>query len=99
MVGAYGWAFTKPIRKLYYNLTITFVSVVVALLVGGIQALGLVARRAELTGGFWDGVHALNEHFGAIGYLIIGLFAVCWGMSALVYRLKRYDALETRAAS
>jgi high-affinity nickel-transport protein len=99
MVGAYGWAFTKPIRKLYYNLTITFVSVVVALVVGGIQALGLVARRAGLTGGFWDGVHALNENFGAIGYLIIGLFAICWGVSVLVYRLKRYDSLETRAAS
>ena len=50
MVGAYGWAFTKPIRKLYYNLTITFVSVVVALLVGGIEALGLIAKRAGLHG-------------------------------------------------
>lgn len=93
MVGAYGWAFTKPIRKLYYNLTITFVSVVVALLVGGIQALGLVARRANLQGAFWDGINALNGNFGAIGYLIIGLFAACWGISVLVYRLKRYDAL------
>lgn len=93
MVGAYGWAFARPIRKLYYNLTITFVSVVVALLVGGIQALGLVARRANLQGGFWNGVIALNDNFGAIGYLIIGLFAVCWGISVLVYRLKGYDAL------
>ncbi|HET7566237.1 MAG TPA: HoxN/HupN/NixA family nickel/cobalt transporter, partial [Gemmatimonadaceae bacterium] len=53
MLGAYGWAFTKPIRKLYYNMTITFVSVVVALLVGGIEALGLLGNRFALTGGFW----------------------------------------------
>ena len=94
MVGAYGWSMTKPMRKLYYNLTITFVSVVVALLVGGIQALGLIARRAGLEGGFWDGVNALNSNFGAIGYLIVGLFVACWGISVIVYRLKRYDALE-----
>jgi high-affinity nickel-transport protein len=94
MVGAYGWALTKPMRKLYYNLTITFVSVVVALVVGGIQALGLIARRAGLQGGFWDTVNALNGNFGAIGYLIIGLFAACWAVSVAVYRLKRYDTLE-----
>src|SRR3954467_15397761 len=84
MVGAYGWAFTKPIRKLYYNLTITFVSVVVALLVGGIEALGLVARRFEPRGAVWDIVRALNENFGNIGYVIVGVFVVCWGISTLV---------------
>ena len=94
MVGAYGWAFAKPIRKLYYNLTITFVSVVVALLVGGVEALGLIARRAAMHGPFWDAIAALNNDFGSIGYLIVGVFAVCWGVSVLVYRLKRYDALE-----
>ena len=94
MVGAYGWAFTKPIRKLYYNLTITFVSVVVALLVGGIEALGLIAKRAGLRGAFWDAVAAMNNDFGSIGYLIVAVFVVCWGISALVYRIKRYDALE-----
>jgi high-affinity nickel-transport protein len=94
MVGAYGWAFAKPIRKLYYNLTITFVSVVVALLVGGIEAFGLIAKRAGLHGAFWDSVAALNNNFGSIGYLIIAVFVVCWGISALVYRLKRYDTLE-----
>ncbi len=93
MIGAYGWAFTKPIRKLYYNLTITFVSVVVALLVGGIEALGLIASRANLDGPFWDVVRMLNSHFGMIGYVIIGVFVVSWGVSTLVYRLKGYDAL------
>ncbi|HEY9229497.1 MAG TPA: HoxN/HupN/NixA family nickel/cobalt transporter [Gemmatimonadaceae bacterium] len=97
MVGAYGWALAKPMRKLYYNLTITFVSVVVAVLVGGIQALGLVARKAELQGAFWDAIHTLNNNFGAIGYLIVGLFVACWGISTIVYRLKRYDVLEEAA--
>jgi nickel/cobalt transporter (NiCoT) family protein len=94
MIGAYGWALQKPMRKLYYNLTITFASVIVAVLVGGVQALGLIARRTAWQGRFWDAVNNLNDHFGAIGYVIIALFVVCWGVSALVYRLKRYDALE-----
>ena len=53
MVGAYGWAFVKPIRKLYYNLTITFVSVVAALVVGGVEALGLIGDKFALEGPFW----------------------------------------------
>jgi high-affinity nickel-transport protein len=95
MLGAYGWAYRKPIRKLYYNLTITFVSVVDALLVGGLEALGLLGRRFALHGSFWDGIAVLNGNFGMIGYLIAGVFAVSWGVSSLVYRLKRYDTLET----
>ncbi|MDB4874360.1 MAG: nickel transporter [Gemmatimonadetes bacterium] len=94
MLGAYGWAYTKPIRKLYYNMTITLVSVLVALLVGGIEAFGLIGRRFAFTGGFWDAIAALNGNFGIIGYLIVGVFAVSWGVSTIVYRLKRYDALE-----
>jgi len=94
MLGAYEWAYRKPIRKLYYNLTITFVSVVVALLVGGIEALGLVRERFSLRDGMWQTIASLNEHFGYIGVVIIGVFAVSWGASALIYRLKGYDALE-----
>jgi high-affinity nickel-transport protein len=96
MLGAYGWAFIKPIRKLYYNITITAVSVVVALLIGGTEALGLIAGRLGLEGSFWRLVSTLNEHFGAIGYLIIGIFAASWLISAIVYRLKRYDEIELR---
>jgi high-affinity nickel-transport protein len=95
MVGAYGWAFSKPIRKLYYNLTITFVSVVVALLVGSIEALGLIGERAGFQGAFWDVIETLNSNFGSVGYLIIAVFILCWGVSVLNYRLKRYDLLET----
>jgi len=94
MLGAYEWAFTKPMRKLYYNLTMTFVSVVVALLVGGIETLGLLARRFDLHGGLWNGIAALNSNFGLLGYLIVGIFAACWGASTLVYRLKGYDSLD-----
>ena len=94
MLNAYEWAFRKPMRKLYYNLTMTFVSVVVALLVGGIEALGLVGRRFGLHGGFWDAIVSLNGNFGFIGYLIVGVFILCWGVSAAVYRLKGYDTLE-----
>jgi high-affinity nickel-transport protein len=98
MVGAYGWAFVKPIRKLYYNMTITFVSVVVAVIVGGVEALGLVADKLGLQGGLWDAVASLNDNFGALGYLIIGIFAVSWIVSILLYRLKGYDRIELQPA-
>ena len=96
MLGAYGWAFTKPIRKLYYNLTITFVSVLVAVLIGGIEALGLMADRLSLEGPFWLYIGTLNDHFGSLGYLIIAIFVVSWLVSIAVYRLARFDRIESR---
>jgi nickel/cobalt transporter (NiCoT) family protein len=96
MVQAYGWAFIKPIRKLYYNMTITLVSVIVALVIGGIEALGLIGSKLGLDGSFWRFIGTLNENFGALGYLIIAIFAVSWLTSVLVYRLKRYDDIEVR---
>ncbi len=98
MLGAYGWAFIKPIRKLYYNMTITFVSVIVALLIGGIEALGLLIDRLGLEGGFWRFIGDLNDDFGEIGYLIIGVFVASWLLSALIYRLNRYDEIEVRGS-
>jgi high-affinity nickel-transport protein len=94
MLGAYGWAFIKPIRKLYYNMTITLVSVMVALLVGGIEALGLVVDQLDLKGPFWDGIGDLNDNFGTIGYVIIGVFIISWIVSSVIYRLRGYDRLE-----
>lgn len=96
MLGAYGWAFMKPIRKLYYNLTITFVSVVVALLIGGIETLALLADKLELHGAFWDLVADLGANFGMLGYLIIGLFIVSWLISFAYYRLRRFDDLDVQ---
>ncbi|HVO01819.1 MAG TPA: HoxN/HupN/NixA family nickel/cobalt transporter [Candidatus Cybelea sp.] len=94
MVGAYGWAYKRPIRKLYYNLTITSVSVLVAVLIGGIETLGLIADKAGLEGGFWDAVAGLAGNFGTLGYGIIGLFAFSWLISIAIYRIKGYDRLE-----
>jgi high-affinity nickel-transport protein len=97
MLGAYGWAFVKPIRKLYYNMTITFASVAVAFVVGGIEALGLLASEFQLRGMFWETVRRLNENFGTLGYCIIALFALSWILSIAVYRWRRYDELEVQA--
>ena len=85
MLGAYGWASVKPVRKLYYNMTITFVSVVVALVVGGIEALGLLAGRFHQIGTFWNLVGKLNDNFGLLGYCIVCLFAFSWLVSVAVY--------------
>ena len=93
MLGTYGWAFLRPIRKIYYNMTVTAVSIVVALLVGGIEALGLIGDQLALKGGFWEGVGALNENFGSIGFVIIGVFVASWVLSAVIYRMKGYDQL------
>jgi nickel/cobalt transporter (NiCoT) family protein len=94
MLGAYGWAFVKPIRKLYYNMTITCVSVIVAIAVGGIEALGLVAGQLHLRGWFWVMVVSLNESFGEIGYAIVVLFVLSWLVSMAVYRWRGFDRIE-----
>lgn len=94
MLGAYGWAFVKPVRKLYYNLTITFVSVIVALVVGGIEALGLLAGQLGLSGSFWDLVRQLNSNFGTLGYCIVALFALSWIASVAIYKWRRLDEIE-----
>jgi high-affinity nickel-transport protein len=96
MLGAYGWAFVKPIRKIYYNMTITLISVVVAVMVGGIEALGLIADQFHFHGTFWDLIGTLNENFGTLGYAIIGLFALSWIASIWFYRWRRFDELEVR---
>ena len=98
MLGAYGWAFVKPIRKLYYNMTITFVSVLVALVVGSIEALGLIGDQLSLSGSFWRAIGSLNDNFGTLGYIIIGIFVVSWLVSFVVYRAKGYDRLEVSGA-
>jgi nickel/cobalt transporter (NiCoT) family protein len=93
MVGAYGWAFTSPVRKLWYNLTITAMSVLIALLIGGIEALGLLADRFGMEGRFWTAVGDLNESLGTFGLLVIAAFVVCWAGSALIFGWKGYDDL------
>jgi high-affinity nickel-transport protein len=98
MLGAYDWAFVKPIRKLYYNMTITLVSVIVAILIGGIEALGLIGDKLGLSGGFWDAVGALNDNFNNLGFVIIGIFVAAWALSFAIYKAKRLDELDVRSA-
>jgi high-affinity nickel-transport protein len=95
MLGAYGWAYLKPIRKIYYNMTITLVSVAVALLVGTIEALGLISDHLKLEGKLWDAIGTLNDNFGTLGYVIIGVFAASWIVSIVLYRARRFDELGT----
>ena len=86
MVGAYGWAFLNPIRKIWYNLTITAISALVAMLIGGIEALGLLASKLELAGGFWNMVGRLNSGLAGFGYVVIAIFVASWIISLLIYR-------------
>ncbi|MCE0483201.1 MAG: HoxN/HupN/NixA family nickel/cobalt transporter [Methylacidiphilales bacterium] len=96
MLGAYGWAFVKPIRKLYYNMTITFVSVLIAAIIGGIEALGLIGDQFKLQGRLWDAIGVLNDNFGLLGFVIIGVFVFSWIASLAIYRLNRYDEIEVK---
>jgi nickel/cobalt transporter (NiCoT) family protein len=88
MVQAYGWALVNPMRKIYYNLTMTAISIVVALLIGGVEVLGLVSQRLGLEGPFWDQIDEASESFGFLGYTIIGIFVAGWLISVLLYRLR-----------
>jgi len=98
MLGAYDWAFVKPIRKLYYNMTITLVSVVVAVFIGGIEALGLIGDKLALTGSFWDGIDAVNDNFNNLGFAIIGIFLAAWALSYAIYKARRLDDLDIRVS-
>ena len=91
MLGAYGWAYLKPIRKLYYNLNVTLLSVLIAFVVGGLEVAGIVADRLGLSGGLWDGISNLD--FGLIGLGVIVVFVASWAISTLIYRWKGYDDL------
>jgi high-affinity nickel-transport protein len=86
---AYGWAFSKPVRKVYYNITITGLSVAVALIIGTVELLGLLAQQLQLTGGFWDWVSGLD--LNVIGFLIVGLFVVTWIGAMVIWRYARIE--------
>lgn len=94
MTGAYGWALAIPIRKLWYNLTITAASATVALFIGGLEALGLIGDKLGLTGGLWQAVSTLNDNLGEAGFAVVGIFVVAWIASVIIYRAKGYDRLE-----
>ena len=99
MLGAYEWAFVKPIRKLYYNITITLISAIVAIVIGGIETLALIGDKLQLTGWPWSLALDLGKQFNAMGFAIIGMFILCWIASFAIYRWKRFDEIEVAVAA
>lgn len=89
MTTAYRWAFATPLRKIYYNLTVTGLSVVAALLIGLIELMQVMAQALGLTAGFWGRLQALD--FGRLGYLLVGLFVITWSLSYGAWRLLRIE--------
>jgi nickel/cobalt transporter (NiCoT) family protein len=86
---AYGWAFARPVRKIYYNMTITALSVVMALVIGTIELLGVLADRLSLSGAFWDWVATVD--LNVIGFVIVGLFALTWAVALAIWRVARIE--------
>ena len=91
---AYGWAFLKPIRKIYFNLTITLISVLVAFVIGGVEVLQVLSGELNLTGSFWSWLNALD--FETLGYGIVGIFVISWLVSITIYRYKRVESTGLR---
>jgi len=86
---AYDWAFAKPVRKVYYNLTITGLSVFVAVFIGTIEILGLIGSEYKLTGGFWSFMGAFD--INKAGFVIVGVFVVTWAAALAIWRFGRIE--------
>jgi high-affinity nickel-transport protein len=86
---AYGWAFSKPIRKIFYNITITGLSVAVALMIGTIELISVLADKLKLSGGVWD--FASNLDLNVVGYVIVGLFVLTWAVALAIWRFGRIE--------
>jgi high-affinity nickel-transport protein len=86
---AYGWAFSRPVRKVYYNIAVTALSVTVAFVIGTVELLGLVANELTLHGDFWDWVAGID--LNTLGFVIVGLFALTWVVALAIWRLGRIE--------
>jgi high-affinity nickel-transport protein len=86
---AYGWAFSKPVRKVFYNITITALSVAVALIVGSVELLAVFADKLSLNGGIWGFVSHLDLNI--VGYFIVGLFVCTWAIALAVWHFGRIE--------
>src|SRR5215469_12486393 len=95
MSQAYGWAFSNPVRKIYYNITVTSLSVTVALAVGSVELLQVFATKFGLDTGFWAWVNALD--FEKLGYVVVGLFVATWAGSVVIWKARRIDERWGRA--
>jgi high-affinity nickel-transport protein len=89
MSKAYGWAFANPVRRIYYNITVTGLSVAVALAIGMVEVLQVLADKLSLQGSFWNLVGGID--FGALGYAIVGLFVVTWVAAAVDWRTRHIE--------
>ena len=89
MTGAYGWAFSNPVRKVYYNITVTSLSIVVALAIGTVELLQVLSDRLALAGGLWDWLNGLD--FETLGYFVVALFLVMWAGSVSIWKLRRIE--------
>lgn len=94
MLFTYTWAYINPVRKLFYNLTITSISVVVAIVVALIELFALIGEQLELNNGWWRFWYFLSDSFEYIGVIIIGAFIVTYIVSSIVYHLAGYEDLE-----
>jgi nickel/cobalt transporter (NiCoT) family protein len=95
MIAAYGWALSTPARKIYYNLVVTGLSVIVALAIGTVELLQVLARELALKGSTWSALNALN--FTNMGYAIVGLFALAWLGALVVWRVGRARTIHPSA--
>ncbi|ARO32500.1 high-affinity nickel/cobalt transporter protein (plasmid) [Rhizobium etli] len=93
MTGAYGWALMNPVRKLWYNLTITAVSGIVAMFIGGLEAFALISEL-KLQGSFWEAAAKLNDNLENLGVIVVGIFVASWFFSRMIYRMKGYDRIH-----
>jgi high-affinity nickel-transport protein len=94
---AYGWAFSKPVRKVYYNLTITGLSVAVALIIGGIELISILVERLHITSGPLAAIGSLD--LNSVGYAIVALFVLTWLVAGLVWRFGRIEQRWTPQSS
>ena len=94
---AYGWAFLKPVRKVYYNITVTGLSIAVALIVGGVELLSLLAQQLNWRGGFWGWIYGLD--FNQLGFIIVGLLMITWIGSLLIWRYAKIEAKWSAGSS
>ena len=93
---AYDWAFARPVRKVYYNLTITGLSVFVAFFVGAVEVLGLIGRQAHLGGGFWGFIQDFN--INTAGFVIVGMFVLTWVIALAIWHFGRIEQKWEAAA-
>jgi high-affinity nickel-transport protein len=94
---AYGWAFSKPVRKVYYNITITGLSVAVAVFIGGLEIAQVISGQLKLSGGFWG--YANRFDLNHAGYLIVGIFVAVWVVALAIWRFARIEARWDSAAA